>query len=163
MRGPVATTSSYKVTKHALNGCLGSVADRQIPLEGSPSGRRSIFGPGPPPSCGPMITVNFQPPLTRQCDSSDLRTVTYGPTAPSPREGRTHGGRRTMTSHWPGDVVMRAPRSPTDRSGLVWARVWQSNCPPSLTRPSSRFDPRIRYRRLPRHSYLSTSFTIVCG
>jgi hypothetical protein len=33
--GPVATTSSYKVTKHALNGCMGSVADRQIPLKGS--------------------------------------------------------------------------------------------------------------------------------
>jgi hypothetical protein len=33
--GPVATTSSYKVTKHALNGCMGSVTDRQIPLKGS--------------------------------------------------------------------------------------------------------------------------------
>jgi hypothetical protein len=42
--GPVATTSSYKVTKHALNGCVGSVADRQIPLEGSHPGAGQFSG-----------------------------------------------------------------------------------------------------------------------
>ena len=100
--GSVAKTSSYEVTQHALNGCMGLMTGRNILLQRQPirapvnfRARHRHQAPTP------IITVNFRPPLTRQCDSSDLRTVTYGPTAPSPREGRTHGGRRTMTSHWP--------------------------------------------------------------